>query len=174
MTGGGLLFRFDAAKLDTHLLTLANENCEGGPWATIADASGAPAFNLRDAVTFFMPGWKEQALPAHYGPVTRQLWALVYGAFWGERSCVDGPVAFPGKGVKVADMFEPPGTDAGRAYLTVQASQGDPVLVRIPYAFGSLVERPSTFGQSRDELHRGLAALVDRVNLVLPAARLLA
>ena len=122
-------------------------------------------------------GLAEHGPPApHFGVMTTRLWWLTYVLFVGCNMVENPENGFESKSVLLVDTYEKPIEWTGVAHLSVWSTGGPPVLVPFPPVPELLLTRSPE--ASFEDAGRALAdlaqAMVDRVNLVVPAARALA
>ena len=112
-----------------------------------------------------------------FGRTSALLWNFVYWLFVpAYAQHVQRPIGFHPKSVLVAEVIEESSIDGGgAAYLTIAVTSAPPVLVEAPRMPGDLGigAPPHGFAESRELLYEYATACVERVNLVVPAARTL-
>jgi len=158
--------RFD--RLDELLLEAV---CERNPNAYDFERMlGEPAIGLHELFP------ENPGLPSHYGRVAKALWTMVDQIFKAADFAEDCPPGFAAKSVQVADIFEvPPAVNSRTVFLALWAVQDEPVLVCCPELPDLLVEPAgSTMEATRSALRLFLQEMCERLNLIVPAALVLA
>jgi hypothetical protein len=165
------LFRLRPNRLDKLTAALARERGLDG--AGLATAGSA--FTLDELLAPHVH--HEQPRPSpHFGAMTTRLWWLTYVLFVA-GAVVEHPAdGFDAKSVLLVDTYEKPIAWSGVAHLSVWSTGGPPVLVPFPAVSGLLLTRTpeASFEGAARALAELAQAMVDRVNLVVPAARALA
>lgn len=170
-----LCFRPNRGRVDELLLAAATRI---DPQVTALEHAerALPAVSLDD----LFPQADTEVPGRHFGRLTRRLWHLTYRLFLGAPPEYT-PIGFAAKSVLLADVVESPAGAEGTAYLSVWATRptgemGEPVLAPFPWVPEALMSPgpDATFRVSRQALHELTNEIVDRVNLVIPAARALA
>jgi hypothetical protein len=108
--------------------------------------------------------------------MTTRLWWLTYVLFVGGGAVEHPERGFEAKSVLLADTYAKPIAWTGVARLSVWSTGGPPVLVPFPTIPEVLLapDEDATFEDAHQALRELAAAMVDRVNLVVPVARALA
>jgi hypothetical protein len=177
--GTGLLFSIDARATDELLLAVAQAEYSGV--ASVEEArTRCAAFNIDALLDLAAPEWQDHDKPhRHMGEMTHRLWHLTYVCFT-NCHCAPAPVRYPqgfhAKSVVLADVYEPPHIGkGGRAFLSVFMPHSQPILVAFPRIGSSFAEptKDDNFARSEQAFRQMLRGAVERVNLVVPAARTL-
>lgn len=118
----------------------------------------------------------DSGLPSHYGRVAKSLWTMVDQIFKAADFPEDCPPGFSAKSVQVADIFEvPPAVASRNVFLALSAEQDEPVLVCCPELPDVLFDpEGSTMEATRSALRSVLQEMCERLNLIVPAALVLA
>lgn len=168
-----LAFRVRWTAVDEQLLAAAKRRAHAGTLAEAEARENLGAVVLADIVQ------PEDGPSGHFGPKTRLFWWFVYRLFVGGVA-VEHPPSFPAKAVLLADVYVPPVAWGGTAYLSVWAGgdsldDGEPILVPFPRVPAVLMEpSDASFADSCRAYRELVGHVVDRVNLVAPAALTLA
>jgi hypothetical protein len=166
------LFRYDAQRLDDRLLAWVQET-RNNPSADLDVLVSIPGFSP----TTLIPEYGEES---QFGPVTREILALGHWLFVGNG---DPVVIHPTVGtnthsIGVERIHRSPGGMGGETYFSVSTTLGgleSPLLVPVPHLPELMIgKRRGTLGESRAALHDAAIACTDRINVVWPAAVVLA
>jgi hypothetical protein len=172
-----LLYSVHTAALDERLVRLA---CAQYPVRTLAEARDqCRSFTLEELLDVWFVGWRDVNPAPHMGSMSRILWCLAYAVFTGGAAgptLVRHPQGTHPKSVLVADVYEAPAGGPTPAFLYVAVAGGARVMVQFPWVPDVLTGQPRA--ETWDTAEQAVRDLIDecvtRVNLVLPAARLMA
>jgi len=177
--GEGVFYYIDENATDDLLLAVARS--EHSTVGSLEEAhTRCKAFTLDRLLDVAEPDWSTagKAQP-HMGTMTNRLWHLTYVCFTNSQCSsvpVNHPEGFHPKSVSLADIYEPAGmAKSARAFLAVSTAHCEPLLVPFPIIGSAMLkpEKGDGFRQSEDAFRTMLRAAVDRVNLIVPAVRLL-
>ena len=169
----------NALAVDGLLLAVAQAEYSGV--ASLEEARNrCKAFTLDELLDVSNPGWATQEkAQRHMGEMSNRLWWVTYACFT-NNECGGVPIEYPEdfypKSVSLADTFEVTKIASNaRAFLALSGHHDEPVLVRFPTVERTLLKpgKGDDFATSETAFRRMLLDLLDRVNLIVPAARLL-
>jgi hypothetical protein len=143
-----------------------------------ADEHGG-SFDLDEVLDAWSPGWRGAKPPAGMGARSRQLTALTYCVFTGVWEAGTGfllhhPDQLLAHSVTVSFLLKDDDPDTRRALLTVSGPR-ERVYVPFPTIPPVLLASPGTyrFAESHAALDALANTMIERVNLLAPAALLL-
>jgi len=164
--------------LDAALLLVARR--QHGAVALVDADRLCRSFTLDEALDIWMPSWREDSPPAGMGRMSQRLHALTYCIFvgiWDDRVgfVLEHPERLNPKCVTFAITHKDHGHP--RAHLAVQVPAPDSarVMVSFPRIDDILLANPrsGTFEEARRSTENLVYRMVERVNLIAPAALLL-
>ncbi len=177
--GEGVLYYIDGNATDELLLAVARS--EHSTVGSLDQArTRCHAFTLDRLLDVAEPAWSTvEKHPQHMGAMTNRLWWVTYACFTTNECAgvlVSHPQGFHPKSVSLADIYEPAQeAKSALAFLAVSTAHSEPLLVPFPIIGEALLKptKADGFRQSEDAFRTMLRAVVDRVNLIVPAVRLL-
>jgi hypothetical protein len=171
-----LLYSVDTQVLDEKLLTIARQQY---PVGMLEEArKRCRSFNLDELLDTWFNGWRIEHPQRHMGTMSRRLWCFTYSVFIsdGPGALIRHPEGMNPKSVLVADVYEPPRNGPTPTFLDLAVAGEARVLVQFPWVPDVLTGQPraDAWELAEQAVRDLIDECVTRVNLVLPAARLMA